>query len=206
MNRDRVFLVASPLVRLIRRDLGVAARKVEGYFPAHPERIHFVRIEPEANHLVLVEDPAGEAREDRVPVPKSQALALLDVSSGRIGCERSLLRLGTGHGVSVERLTLGDMRIDLARVGMEGGPEGFGAPAWFGPEVTDDPRFRAIALALDGVPELAAPEVTDAGLESLLDLLESGAAPSDVAATPAEASRHVVEIDRFTAQARRAGA
>lgn len=204
MNRERVFLIASPLARLVRRDAGVASRKVEGYFPAHPERIHFVRIEPEANHLVLVQ--GAEAREDAVEVPKSQALALLDVSAGRIGSERSVLRLHSGHEVKLDRVTVGDGRVDLASVTVDERTGGFQAPAWFGPEVTDDPRFRPIALALEGAPETAPPEVTDAGLDSLLDLLESRELASDVPAAAVPASRHVVELDRFSAQARRAGA
>jgi CYTH domain-containing protein len=207
MNRKRVFLVAAPLARLIRRDVGIISRRVEGYFPAQADRMHFIRIEPNATHLVLVEGPAAEENtvENTVEVPKSQALVLLDVSAGRIGAERSILRLTTGHEVRLDRIAVGDARVDLASVVQDGDAGAFGAQAWFGPEVTDDPQFHPMALALEGVPPSTGTKVTEAGLDSLLDLLESRCQVSDISAGASSAVRHVVELDRFAMQARRAG-
>ena len=55
---QRRFLIASSLARLIRRDQDMVGRIVEGYFPARPERDHFISIEP--GHCFLVLAPTSE--------------------------------------------------------------------------------------------------------------------------------------------------
>jgi hypothetical protein len=49
----------------------------------------------------------------------------------------------------------------------------FQPPAWFGPEVTHDPNYQTRAIALAGLPSPAGVEVTDAALNSLLDILDN---------------------------------
>jgi hypothetical protein len=77
--------------------------------------------------------------------------------------------------------------LDLIAVGFEHEEQAraFEPPAWFGPEVTADPSYRSRSLALAGLPAAAEVELTDSGLNSLLDALESGLASSRV---PAEAA------------------
>ena len=43
---------------------------------------------------------------------------------------------------------------------------------WFGPEVSAEPAYQRRRLALDGAPEASEVDVTNAALNSLLDLLE----------------------------------
>jgi hypothetical protein len=43
---------------------------------------------------------------------------------------------------------------------------------WFGPEVTTEPSYQNRALALAGLPDTPDVELTDAALNSLLDVLE----------------------------------
>jgi len=50
---QRRFLIASSFARLIRKERGTMSRVVEGYFPAHPDRDHFVSIEPDRSFLIL---------------------------------------------------------------------------------------------------------------------------------------------------------
>src|SRR3954453_9387244 len=66
---QRRFLIASSFARLIRRDQDMVGRIVEGYFPARPERDHFISIEP--GHCFLVLAPTSEAAgvEERTEIP-----------------------------------------------------------------------------------------------------------------------------------------
>ena len=89
---QRRFLVASSFARLIRKEQGMAGRIVEGYFPARPDRDHFVSIEP--GHAYLVLGPAGGAgEEERTEVPRSQAEALLAVCAGKVGFDCTIVPL-----------------------------------------------------------------------------------------------------------------
>jgi hypothetical protein len=84
---QRRFLIASSFARLIRKEGGVAGRIVEGYFPARPDRDHFVSIEPGHSYLVLAPAREGAGEEERTEVPRSQAEALLAVCAGKVGFE-----------------------------------------------------------------------------------------------------------------------
>src|SRR3712207_3358167 len=148
MTVDRRFLVARSLARLVRKERGTAERAVEGYFPAQGDRTHFVSIEPGHCHLVLAtRSPAGET-EERTEVPRAQAEALLDVCSGKIAFDRSHVPVGSREVFLDRFMTPG--RFDLLTVCFEarGDAEAFAVPAWFGPEVTDDPTFQNRSIAL----------------------------------------------------------
>jgi hypothetical protein len=47
-------------------------------------------------------------------------------------------------------------------------------PVWVGPDVSGDPSFDKATIALQGAPEVGEPEISNAALEALLDLLEGG--------------------------------
>src|SRR5215217_2377445 len=99
---QRRFLIASSLARLIRKEGGMAGRIVEGYFPARPDRDHFVSIEPGHSYLVLA--PVGGAGEaERTEAPRSQAEALLAVCAGKVGFERMIVPLRDGRQVLLHR-------------------------------------------------------------------------------------------------------
>ena len=66
---QRRFLIASALARLIRKEQGVAGRIVEGYFPARPDREHFVSIEPGHCYLVLAPGREGAGEEEQAELP-----------------------------------------------------------------------------------------------------------------------------------------
>src|SRR3954471_12002444 len=102
---QRRFLVASSLARLIRKEGGVAGRVVEGYFPARPDRDHFVSLEPGHSYLVLAPAREGaEEEEERTEVPRSQAEALLAVCAGKVGFERTRVRLAPDPGAGAARV------------------------------------------------------------------------------------------------------
>ena len=172
---QRRFLVASSLARLIRREGGVAGRVVEGYFPARPDRDHFVSLEPGHSYLVLAPAGEGAGDEERTEVPRSQAEALLAVCAGKVGFECTIVRLRDGKQALLQRF-VAPGSLDLLSVEFAAGEdaEGFVPPAWFGPEVTQNPAYHRGSLARTGLPASEDIPLSNTMLEELLDLLEEG--------------------------------
>src|SRR5829696_9344382 len=168
---QRRFLVASSLARLIRKDQGVVGRVVEGYFPARPDRDHFVSIEPGHSYLVLAAAREGPGAEERTEVPRSQAEALMAVCAGKVGFECTIVRLGTGKEALLQRF-IAPGPLDLLSVEFDKGEDatGFVPPAWFGPEVTQNTTYDRGSLARVGIP---APEEIPLSNVILSELLET---------------------------------
>ena len=171
---QRRFLIASSLARLIRKDCGMAGRIVEGYFPARPDRDHFVSIEPGHAYLVLAPAREGAGDEERTEVPRSQAEALLAVCAGKVGFECTIVRLGAGKEALLQRF-IAPGPLDLLSVEFDKGEDatGFVPPAWFGPEVTHNAAYRNGSLARDGVPAAAEFPLSSAMLDDLLTALDA---------------------------------
>ncbi|MGY2052293.1 hypothetical protein [Methylobacterium sp. JK268] len=173
MTLVRRFLVAPSLVRLIRKERG-AARITEGYFPPQAGRTSFVRVDGTQCHLVLVtSDESGATGEERTEVPRAHGDALLDVCAGKAAYDRTVIALGNGRDALVDRyLTPGT--IDLVSVGFDTPEEanGFAPPAWFGPDVSQDPAYLGPTIAIQGPPQPGEVALSNAALDAVLDLVE----------------------------------
>ena len=172
---QRRFLIASALARLIRKEQGVAGRIVEGYFPARPDREHFVSIEPSHCYLVLATGREGAGVEEQAEVPRSQAEALLAVCAGKVGFEATIVRLRGGKEALLQRF-IAPGSLDRISVEFEEGEDaaGFVPPAWFGPEVTQNTAYDRGSLARVGIPAPEEIPLSNAMLDQLLDTLEEG--------------------------------
>jgi CYTH domain-containing protein len=172
---QRQFLLASSLARLIRKEQGVAGRIVEGYFPARPDRDHFVSIEPGHCYLVLATGREGAGVEEQAEVPRSQAEALLAVCAGKVGFECTIVRLPGGKEALLQRF-IAPGSLDRISVEFEEGEDanGFVPPAWFGPEVTQNPAYHRGSLARTGLPASEDIPLSNTMLEELLDVIEEG--------------------------------
>jgi len=172
---QRRFLIASSLARLIRKDCGMAGRIVEGYFPARPDRDHFVSIEPGHAYLVLAPAREGAGDEERTEVPRSQAEALLAVCAGKVGFECTIVRLGGGKQALLQRF-IAPGPLDLLSVEFAEGEDadGFVPPAWFGPEVTQNSAYHRGSLARTGLPASEDIPLSNTMLDELLDVIEEG--------------------------------
>jgi CYTH domain-containing protein len=150
----------------------MAGRIVEGYFPARPDRDHFVSIEPGHSYLVLA-PVGGSGEEERTEVPRSQAEALLAVCAGKVGFERTIVPLRNGKQVLLQRF-IAPGSLDLLSIEFAAGEDadGFVPPAWFGPEVTQNPAYHRGSLARAGLPASEDILLSNTMLEELLDLLE----------------------------------
>jgi CYTH domain-containing protein len=169
----RRFLIASSLTRLIRKERG-SERVLEGHFPPQGERQSHVRIEKGQSYLVLtsLDDEVGTS-EDWTDVPRSHAEALLDVCPGTVTFERSRLRL-RDHEAMIDRfMTPTSLDIVSVEFPAKAEADAFLPPVWFGSEVTGDDSYTSRAIAMAGRPRAPETPLSNAALETILDLLES---------------------------------
>lgn len=171
MSIERRFLLASSVARLIRREHPDFSRIVEGYFSPRSDRTQWVRVEREQSHLVLRMHDGGEARDEQLELPLSQASALMDVAAGRVAYDRTAITLSPGFTASVDRYLL-PAGLDVLTVSVASRPQFFVPPSWAGREVTEVPEFDAVRLALDGLPPIDEIPVPNFALEALLNWLD----------------------------------
>ncbi|KQT19333.1 hypothetical protein ASG40_00260 [Methylobacterium sp. Leaf399] len=173
MSVVRRFLVASSLVRLIRKERG-GSRISEGYFPPQGGRTSYVRVDGQNCHLVLVTAaPDGGTSEERTEVPRAHGEALLDVCSGKAAYDRTVIALPAGREILLDRY-VAPATLDMVSVAFDGAEEAasFAVPSWFGPEVTADPAFDRHAVGINGAPQPGEIALSNAALDAVLDLVE----------------------------------
>ena len=169
MPAHRLFLIAPSLARLIQKDRG-GERVLEGYFPDQPRHSTFVQIEEARNSLIL--EAGGEKLpEEHTDLPPAHAQALLAVSQGQVEYVRTRLSIGSHELQALHFVRPGPLDLVAVEVAPEDEPNLPPLP-WFGPEVSAEPAYQRRRLALDGAPDLREVELTNAALNSLLDLLE----------------------------------
>lgn len=169
MPMQRLFLLAPSLARLIQTERG-GERVLEGYFPDQPRHSTLVRIEETRSSLIL-EAGGAEVAEEQADLPPAHAQALLAVSQGQMEYLRTKLAIGSHEIQALHFVT--PVALDLVAV-VSASEDGQDLPPlpWLGPEVSDEPAYQRRRLALDGAPEPSEVDVTNAALNSLLDLLE----------------------------------
>ena len=168
----RRFLIASSLTRLIRKERG-SERVIEGHFAPQSERQSHVRIEKGQAYLVLTSlDGDVAAAEDWTDVPRSHAEALLEVCPGTVVFERSRVRL-RNHEALVDRfITPGPLDLVSVEFASPTDADAFLPPVWFGSEVTGDDSYTNRMIAVVGRPRASEAPLSNAALETALDLLE----------------------------------
>jgi hypothetical protein len=165
----RQFLIAPSLARLIRKERG-GEWVLEGYFPDQPQRRTFVQVEETRSSLILAAMD-GATPEEQADVPLTHAQALLAVSHGQVEYLRTTLSVGSHELQAFHFVRPGPLNL----VAVNGAPEDkqdLPPMPWFGPEVSTEPAYQRRRLALDGGSDAAEIEVTNAAVNSLLDLLE----------------------------------
>ena len=167
----RSFLLASSLARLAAKARG-GLRITEGYFPAVNERSTSVQVEGETAAILVTTSGPGVGDPERAQIPRAHAEALLAVTAGQIDRLRTHLSIDT-HPIRLDRIVSPGL-LDLITVEFDSDEDarGFQPPAWFGPEVSDEPGYQDSALGLKGLPATRDLEATNAALDSLLDVLE----------------------------------
>ena len=169
MKVERTFRIAPALVRLMQRERLVSRDIIEGYLSRTPDRVQFVRIEPDGCTVLLVADQDGTKTEDRAKVSGAQASALVDVCQGRIMYRRNVARIGQGLDVYLDQYE----GLDLVSVQFDDltTASAFEVPAWFGTEVTEDPAYQRSSFAIDGIPKAEEVPASNASIIAFLDAL-----------------------------------
>jgi CYTH domain-containing protein len=169
MPMQRLFIIAPSLARLIREEKA-GERVIEGYFPDQPQHRTFVQVE-EAHSSLILEARGDAATEEQTDLPLAHAQALLAVSQGQVEYVRTSLAIGSHDLQALHVVRPGP--LDLVAIAVPSQDEhNFHPLPWFGPEVSTEPAYQRRRLALDGAPEASEVDVTNAALNSLLDLLE----------------------------------
>jgi CYTH domain-containing protein len=200
MRTSRVFLLAPALARLIEKERGGQPVR-QGYFPDQSGRSIHVQLEGDTGHLILVLSHSNGSLEERAGISRLQAEALLDLTAGQVESLNASVNIGS-HTVVVQRfISPGPLDLVTVAFKQDRSARKFHPPAWFGPEVTEDPTYQARSVALAGWPSAPEVEITDVALHSLLDALEGhfgarqpqAAAPQPVA--PSERPEAEAEVE-----------
>jgi CYTH domain-containing protein len=175
MSIRRRFLIASSMARLIQTERG-GQRIVEGYFPEREGRSSYVCLDGNSGNLVLIRHGPHGLAEERTEIPQSHAEALLAVTIGEVEYVRTSLILGPEVHVCQFH---SPGPLDFVDVAFEHEQEAgeFQPPLWFGSEVSTDPRFRNQSLALAAFAGAPEQPLSNAALDSLLDILEGRSVP-----------------------------
>ena len=111
------------------------------------------------------------ASEEQADLPPAHAQALLALSQGQLEYLHTRLSIGS-HEIQALHSS-GPVPSIWWRSPVPPRDEQDLPPLpWFGPEVSAEPAYQRRRLALDGAPDASELDVTNAALNSLLDLLE----------------------------------
>lgn len=169
MTLLRQFIIAPSLARLIRKERG-GDRVIEGYFPDQPHRSTYVQVEETHSSLILEAD-GTRGPEERADLPPAHAQALLAVSQAQVEYVRTKLSISSHEIQALHFVRPVALELVAIASAAEDGQDLPPLP-WFGPEVSTEPTYQRRRLALEGAPEAPEAELTNAALNSLLDLLE----------------------------------
>ena len=171
MKFERRFLIARSLARLIQRESRAIGRVVEAFFAPQPNRTQLVRITPDGAQLILDTRTGDEWERNAADVPLSHAASLVEVASGHLAYDRTIIPIGDGRCGFVDRIfEPGQLDLVTLAFAPREGAE-FELPTWFGREVTQDTAFANVTMAFRGVPE-AHEEISNDTLEALLHDLD----------------------------------
>ncbi|WP_457093557.1 hypothetical protein [Microvirga sp. P5_D2] len=165
----RLFIIAPSVARLLRMERS-GERVIEGYFPDQPQRSTFVRIEETRSSLIL-EVGKGAGAEEPTILPLAHGQALLAVSQGQVEYVRTRLSIGSHEIQALHFVRPGPLDLVVVASTPENG-QNLPLLPWFGPDVSAKPAYQRRRLALDGQPDASELDVSNAALNSLLDLLE----------------------------------
>jgi len=141
------------LVERLPDDLGGTARRIDQGYVALDEGAE-VRVRRIGDELWLtVKGTGGLARvEEELPLSPEQFDSLWPLTQGR-RIEKTRSTLPDGVEVDVYDGSLAGLVVAEIEFASEDESGAFEPPEWFGAEVTDDPRYKNRALAVDGRPD-----------------------------------------------------
>jgi CYTH domain-containing protein len=147
---ERKFLVDDP------PDAAPGERVDQGYLALGDDGLE-VRLRRRGERTLLtIKKGAGRVRlEEEMEIDPEAFARLWPLTEGRrIEKRRALVTLegGVTAEVDVYEGALAGLTVVEVEFPEDSDPDAFEPPAWFGAEVTDDPRYKNRSLALDGAP------------------------------------------------------
>jgi adenylate cyclase len=145
------------LVRELPSDVhGAPAESIEQGYLAIDDDVEVRVRRREDEFFLTIKKGSGQVRaEEEVAIDGDRFTALWELTEGR-RIEKSRRVIDVGGGTQFEVDVYSDELNGLitveAEFESEEAAERFQPPAWFGPEVTEDGRFKNRALACDGLP------------------------------------------------------
>lgn len=143
---ERKFLVRSDDWRALARDAGEAI--VQGYLSSEARATVRVRVGDRGAFLTIKGRSVGiTTPEFEYEIPRDHAQALLELcGEDRIEKTRFRIPIDT-HVFEVDVFEGANAGLVLAEVELRSENEPFPSPAWLGPEVSEDARFKNVRLA-----------------------------------------------------------
>jgi adenylate cyclase len=143
---ERKFLVRGDAWRA---GAGEGTRYEQGYLSTDPDRSVRVRLAGERAHLTIKSAPVGATRKElEYEIPAADARYLLDHLAGH-KIEKTRYRIGhQGHTWEVDVFEGANAGLVIAEIELGSEGEAFARPSWVSEEVTGDPRYFNVSLAV----------------------------------------------------------
>jgi CYTH domain-containing protein len=150
---ERKFLVADPPPDLDRHP---STAIEQGYLAVDDDGTEVRVRRRDGQALLTVKSGAGRSRvEEELEIEPERFERLWPLTEGR-RIEKRRYELPAPGGATIEldvyAGALGGLVVAEVEFGSDEEADAFEPPAWLGPEVTDDPRFKNQRLARDGAP------------------------------------------------------
>ncbi|WP_152046604.1 CYTH domain-containing protein [Aureimonas psammosilenae] len=149
---ERKFLVTDEAWRALISDEGEAFRQ---FYLARRDGFSVrLRIVDGAKAFLTMKTGIGLSRgEYEYEIPLTDAAELEAAHIGTV-IEKRRFRIPLGdHMIEVDVFSSALAPLVFAEIELEGEEDRFHAPAWFGRELTDDPAYSNLSLALHGLPK-----------------------------------------------------
>jgi CYTH domain-containing protein len=161
MEIERKFLVADMPPKLGRYP---HQRLTQGYLISAGDDLEVRLRARDGHHFLTIKQGGGLARDEHEMTVESARFARLwSLTEGhRIEKVRYVIRVEQGLTIELDAYAgaLDGLVTAEVEFASEAQAQGFMPPAWFGPEVTGDPRYSNQRLADDGLPRVPAHEGT----------------------------------------------
>jgi adenylate cyclase len=105
--------------------------------------------------LTIKSGPGRSRLEEELEIDDERFVRLWPLTAGRrIQKRRHLVEADGGHTIEVDVYTgdLAGLVVAEVEFASEEAADAWAPPAWFGPEVTDDARYKNQSLAVHGIP------------------------------------------------------
>ena len=143
---ERKFLVRSDAWRA---SAGEGTPYQQGYLSTEGDRSVRVRLAGGRGALTIKSGPTGATRKEfEYAIPAADARELLDLAGSR-RVEKTRYRIAHGgHTWEVDEFHSANAGLVLAEIELRSEDEPFAHPEWVGDEVTADPRYFNVSLAV----------------------------------------------------------